>query len=170
MVAAKRAWLDEIIGTIREKGEEPEGKVLGESSTGSLLFPPLFITLWNKFMFVLVYTALLYNFPLQMNPKKKMKRQNLWSKRRKDVDVLHSWMEVGGHPAHPEEEAKGLLAEVNAFLCFFFLSHSSLNLLFAYLLPILPSQSWCLDFYWLFSSFFVGFETALPDKWKEGGS
>ena len=35
-----------------------------------------------------------------------------------DIDVLHSWMEVVGLPAHPEEEAKVLLAEVNSFLCF----------------------------------------------------
>ena len=62
------------------------------------------------------------------------------TKEEEDVDVLRSSMEVGGIPAHPEEEAKGLLAEVNAFLCFF-LSPSSLYLLFAYLLPILPSQS-----------------------------
>ena len=77
MVAAKRARLDEIIGTLREKEEEPEGEVLGESSTGSLLFPLLFSTLLNKFIFVPVCTAFFYNFPPQMNPKKKMKRQNL---------------------------------------------------------------------------------------------
>ena len=39
---AKRARLDEIIGMLREKEEEPEGEVLGDSDTGSLLFPPLF--------------------------------------------------------------------------------------------------------------------------------
>ena len=27
---------------------------------------------------------------------------------------MQSWMEVGGCPAHPEEEAKGLLAEVSS--------------------------------------------------------
>ena len=46
-----------------------------------------------------------------------------------DMDVLHSWMEVGGHPAHPEEEAKGLLAEVNAFLCFSHFTFLSLFLI-----------------------------------------
>ena len=61
------------------------------------------------------------------------------TKEEEEVDVLCSWMEVGGQSAHPEEEAKGLLAEVNAFLCFFSISPSSLYLLFAYLLPILPS-------------------------------
>ena len=66
------------------------------------------------------------------------------------MDVLNSWMEVGGHPAHPEEEAKGLLAEVNVFLCFFPF-HLPLSILMFRLLLA-------------FSSFFVGFETALPVK------
>ena len=52
----KRARLDEIIGTLREK-EEPEGEVLGGSSTSSLLFPLFYITLLNKFTFVPVCTA-----------------------------------------------------------------------------------------------------------------
>ena len=66
-------------------------------------------------------------------------------------------MEVGGHPAHPEEEAKGLLAEVNAFLCFFSFFHLPLYLLFA-----TDSSLTILMFRLLlaFSSFFVGFETA----------
>ena len=74
------------------------------------------------------------------------------TKEEEDVNIMHSWMEVGGHPACPEEEAQGLLAEVNAFLCLFPISPSPFYPLFAYLLPIFPSQS--------FSSFFVGFETA----------
>ena len=36
LVAAKRAQLDEIVGTLREeKEEEPEGEVLGDESTGN---------------------------------------------------------------------------------------------------------------------------------------
>ena len=77
-------------------------------------------------------------------------------------------MEVGGHPAHSDEEAKGLLLEVNAFLCFFFLflillslppiclfaTNSSLTILmFRLLLAI--------------SSFFVGFETAPASECKK---
>ena len=58
-----------------------------------------------------------------------------------DIDVIRSWMEVGGHSACPDEEAKGLLLEVNAFLCFLSFLSCSLYLSFAYLLPILPSQS-----------------------------
>ena len=40
------------------------------------------------------------------------------TKEEEDIDVLHSWMEVRGFPAYPEEEAKGLLAEINSFPCF----------------------------------------------------
>ena len=40
------------------------------------------------------------------------------TKEEEEIDVLHSSMEVGGLPAHPEEEAKGFLAEVNSFPCF----------------------------------------------------
>ena len=44
LVTAKRARLDEIIGNLKEeKEEEPEGEVLGDSDTGSLLFPPLLL-------------------------------------------------------------------------------------------------------------------------------
>ena len=50
------------------------------------------------------------------------------NKEEEEIDVLHSLMEVGGLPAHPEEEAKGLLAEVNSFPCFPMLP-SSLHLL-----------------------------------------
>ena len=36
LVAAKRAWLDKIVGVMKEeKEEEPEGEVLGEESTGN---------------------------------------------------------------------------------------------------------------------------------------
>ena len=44
-----------------------------------------------------------------------------------DIEVMQSWMEVGGLPAHPEEEAKGLLAEASLPL----ISHS------AFLSPLL---------------------------------
>ena len=42
LIAAKQAQLDEIVGHLKEKEEEPEGEVLGESNTGSLLLPPFF--------------------------------------------------------------------------------------------------------------------------------
>ena len=30
-----------------------------------------------------------------------------------DIEVMQSWMEVGGMPAHPEEEAKGLFGKAS---------------------------------------------------------
>ena len=39
-------------------------------------------------------------------------------KEEEEVDVLQSWVEAGGFPAHPEEEAKELLAEVSSFSWF----------------------------------------------------
>ena len=36
------------------------------------------------------------------------------TKEEEDVEEMQSWMEVGGCPAHPEEEAKGLLKEVSS--------------------------------------------------------
>ena len=117
--------------------------MLGESDTGSLLFPPLlyYFTDQIHICICLYCLSFFYNFPLQMILEEEDDKARPRTKEDEDVDVLHSWMKVGGHPAHPEEEAKGLLAEVNAFLCLFPISPSSLYFSFAYLLPILPSQS-----------------------------
>ena len=80
------------------------------------------------------------------------------TKEEEDVDVLQSWMEVGGLPACPEKEAKGLLAEVNSFPCF---SHA------AFLSP----SPICYQFFphnlgigllLAISSFFLGVEIAPP--------
>ena len=58
LIAAKRAWLDEIVGHLKE--EEPGGEVLGESNTGSLLLPPLLF-----FHFDLISSSLyLFTLPL----------------------------------------------------------------------------------------------------------
>ena len=69
--------MNEIIGMLREKEEELEGEVLGESDTDSLLFPPLFTTLLIEFIFVLICTAFPHNFPLQMTPKREVKQDDL---------------------------------------------------------------------------------------------
>ena len=37
------------------------------------------------------------------------------TKEEEDINILCSWMEVGGQPALPEGEAQGLLAEVSKF-------------------------------------------------------
>ena len=80
MIAAKQAWLDKIVGHLKEeKEEELEGEVLGDSNTGSLLFPPpfFFLILLINSMFISGCTAsfLLHNFPLQMNPKREIEKK-----------------------------------------------------------------------------------------------
>ena len=44
------------------------------------------------------------------------------TKEEEEVEVMQSWVEAGGFPACPEEEAKELLAEVSSFSWFFILS------------------------------------------------
>ena len=39
------------------------------------------------------------------------------TKEEEEVDVLQSWVEAGGFPACPEEEAKELLTKVSSFPC-----------------------------------------------------
>ena len=41
----------------------------------------------------------------------------LLTKEEEEVDVMQSWVEAGGFPAQPEEEAKGLLAEASSSPC-----------------------------------------------------
>ena len=62
------------------------------------------------------------------------------TKEEEDVNILCSWMEVGGQPALPEGEAQGLLAEVSKFPCPLFFD----------LLPNFPHNLGVLDCYWLF--------------------
>ena len=103
------------------------------------------ITLLSKFTLASVCTVFFLQLS-SLDQSEEEERTRLATKEEEDVDVLQSWMEVGGLPAHPEEEAKGLLAEVNSFPCFSILP-SSLHLSFVTdsSLTILE-----LDCYWLF--------------------
>ena len=92
-------------------------------------------------------------------------RARLATKEEEDIDMLRSWMEVGGLPAHPEEEAKGLLTEVNSSpvfpmlpssLYFLFVTNSSLTISGIGLLLAI-------------SSFFLGVKTASPGQQKARG-
>ena len=49
------------------------------------------------------------------------------------MDTLHSWVQVGGFPSHPEKEAWGLLLEVSLFSSPSFWSLCSFLLLFQFL-------------------------------------
>ena len=131
LIAAKWACLDEIVGHLKEeKEEEPEGEVLGESNTGSLVLPPLgfHFNLTSSFLYLFTLPPFfLITFPFQMTPKEENgEDRRLMTKEEEDVDILCSWMEVGGQPALPEGEAQGLLAEVSKFPC-------PLSLLFIFL-------------------------------------
>ena len=122
-----------------EKEEEPEGEVLGESDTGSLLFPPFFF--FCTLTLQIHLCTCLHFLSSQLAPSDDSEEgdeeaRRPMTKEEEDIDILRSWMEVGGHPAHPEEEAQGLLAEASKFPCLF-----PFHLPLAYLLSILPSQS-----------------------------
>ena len=39
------------------------------------------------------------------------------TKEEEEIEVMQSWVEAGGFPALPEEEAKGLLAEASSSPC-----------------------------------------------------
>ena len=83
---AKRAHLDKIVGQLKEeKEEEPEGEVLGDSDTGSLLYSSLLpINLLIQFILVFVYIAFSFFFiPLQLIQKKRREKEGpiLWKKK-----------------------------------------------------------------------------------------
>ena len=74
----------------------------------------------------------LHYFPLLSLPYKseqEVEKGRQLTQEEKDIDVIRSWVEVGGHPARQEGEAKELLSEVShipsfsplpPFLFFFF--------------------------------------------------
>ena len=76
---AKRARLDEIVGHLKEeKEEEPEGEVLGESNTGSLLLPPLcfHFNLTSSSLYLFTLPLLFFiTFPFQMTPRREMEKR-----------------------------------------------------------------------------------------------
>ena len=67
-------------------------------------------------------------------------------------------MEVGGLPACPEEEAKGLLADVNSFPCFSRVTFLSLSLICYQFFPHNLGMRLLLAI----SSFFLGVKIAPP--------
>ena len=105
MIAAKRARLDEIVGHLKEeKEEEPEGEELGESDTGNVLLSFFFIvivliTLHYSCTFVLLS-------PLFLDDSNEEERRPL-TKEEEDIDILHSWMEVGGNQLSLKRRHKG---------------------------------------------------------------
>ena len=112
MIAAKRAHLDEIVGQLKgEKEEEPEGEVLGDSDTGSLLYSSSDQFTDPIHTGICLYCLFLFCSPSDDSEEEEGKGRP-HTQEEEDIDVIRSWMEVGGHPARQEEEAQGLLAEV----------------------------------------------------------
>ena len=97
-----------------EKEEDPEGEVLGDSDTGSLLYSsllPINFTDSNH-IGICLYCLFLFFCSASDDSEEEERKGRPLTQEEEDVDVIRSWMEVGGHPAHQEEEAKELLAEV----------------------------------------------------------
>ena len=109
MITAKWVRLDEITGHLKEeKEEELEGEELGESNTGYLLLPPLcfYFNLTSSFLYLPTLPLLSHNLSLSDDSKEgKGEERRPMTKEEEDINILHSWMEVGGQPALPEGEA-----------------------------------------------------------------
>ena len=48
-----------------------------------------------------------------MSQNKRGRKEGQLTQEEEDIDVIRSWVEVGGHPARQEGEAKELLSEVS---------------------------------------------------------
>ena len=125
--------------------------MLGDKDTGSLLYSsPLSVNLLIQFTLLFVYIACPpFFFPSPSDDSEEEEERGRPSmQEEEDIDVIRSWVEVGGHPAHHKEDAKELLTEVkhipmsSSFFFFFF----SLT----YLLPISLTISDISDCYFLF--------------------
>ena len=117
MVAEKKAKLLLILEEVKEE-EEPEGEVLGEDSTGSIY---LYLTkgqLIGNFPFFSYTSACFYCSTISLLDESEEEGvvQPL-TKEEEEVEVMQSWVEAGGFPAQPEEEAKELLAEASLSPC-----------------------------------------------------
>ena len=135
LLATKQAHLDEIVGQLREKEEEPEGEVLGDSDTGSLSYSFLLPNnLLIQFTLVVGCIALIifFLYSLSDDSEREEEKGRPYTQEEEDVDIIRSWVKVGGHPAHQEEEAKELLTEVKHIP----MSLSPFLFLFTCLLPI----------------------------------
>ena len=130
-----------IVGQLKEKEEEPEGEVLGDSDTGSSEKIYIFFRFFVSFIFFnpifigIICLGLLITLlpPALFLDESEQEGEKGWplTREEEDLDIIRSWVEVCGHSARQEEEAKELLAEVIIFPC---LSLSQLP----YLLSIPP--------------------------------
>ena len=103
MIAAKRVRLDEIVGRLtEEKEEEPEGEELGESDTGNVL--PSFFFDCADHSALFLYFVFFFFFFLDDSDGEDRRPSTRGGE---DVDILCSWMEVGGNQLFPKRRHKG---------------------------------------------------------------
>ena len=107
--------------------------MLGDSDTGSLLYSsllPINFTDSNH-IGIHLYCLLSFSHSTSDDSEEEERKGRPHTQEEEDIDVIRSWMEVGGHPACQEEEAKELLAEVKpipmSLSLFFFFINSSAN-------------------------------------------
>ena len=93
MIAAKQAHLDEIVGQLKEeKEEEPEGEVLGDSDTGSLLYSsllPINFTDSNH-IGICLYCLLSFSHSTSDDSEEEERKGRPHSQEEEDVDVIRS--------------------------------------------------------------------------------
>ena len=95
--------------------EEPEGEDLEEDSAGHKYVLPFFFKSVTKHFYINVCFHCLTIFLSEKSEEEEEVRP--LTKEEEEVEVMHSWVEAGGFPAHPEGEAKELLAGVSVFPC-----------------------------------------------------
>ena len=107
MIAAKKARLDEIIGHLKEeKEEELEGEELGEIDTGNVLLSFFYYYYDCTDQISLVLCFIFTVSPLFLDDSNEGERRPL-TKEEEDIDILHSWMEVGGNQLSLKGRHKG---------------------------------------------------------------
>ena len=163
----KWARLDWIVGQLKDKEEEPEGEVLGDSNTGSLAYLLYFfsITLLIQFTLALfVLASWLYCsslFPLRrvwMRGGKAKATHSGGGGHRHNQELGRGW----GPPSSPGGRGKGIINRGQIY------SHVSLSFFSIDLFATnFPHNLW---YFWLLcalSSFFTGVETAPGGKCKK---
>ena len=121
--ARKLEKLEEMEGAIiRDEEEEPEGKVVAGPSGEAVVYSSGNIPLF-PFFHVISSTCLpLTSWLILLTDESDEEEEVVTgTKEEQELGVVQSWMEVGGLPTLPEEEAQGLLCEVFPFLFFYFL-------------------------------------------------
>ena len=112
-----RNW-KKVVGTsVRE--EEPEGEDvaeeegLGNNPHNKLApLPQLMLIPSSSFLYLSEFSHILVLIPLtDESDKERVVKPK--TKEEEELGIIHSWMEVGGLPALPEQEVQGLLWEVD---------------------------------------------------------